>query len=72
MWKSKKPDTPQAADSKLTNLTKVTAAFGREHPPKMNNDSRPLDATANYARGWLAGAGPACERRHHRFRGSAD
>jgi cytoskeletal protein CcmA (bactofilin family) len=53
MWKSKKPDTPQAADSKLTNLTKVTAAFGREHPPKMNNDSRPLDATANYARGWL-------------------
>jgi cytoskeletal protein CcmA (bactofilin family) len=59
MWKSKKPDTPQAADSKLTDLqtnqpTKVTPALGREHPPKMNNDAmRPLDATANRATGWL-------------------
>jgi len=59
MWKSKKSDTPQAADSKLTNLqtnqpTMVTPAFGREHPPKMNNDAmRPLDATANRATGWL-------------------
>jgi cytoskeletal protein CcmA (bactofilin family) len=59
MWKSKKPDTPQGADSKLTNLqtnppTKVAPAFGREHPPKMNNDAmRPLDATANRATGWL-------------------
>src|SRR6266436_3623235 len=59
MWKRKKPDTPQAADSKLTDLqtnqpTKVTPALGREHPPKMSNDAmRPLDATANRATGWL-------------------
>ena len=59
MWKSKKPDSPQAADSKLTDLqtnqpTKVNPAFGREHPLKMNNDAmRPLDATANRGTGWL-------------------